>query len=127
MPAGLAKDRLPVVVSFMSPKPMSFTAHIDFMDEDGKRFSMPVTGTTDNSLLTNLAFIQVRGDTEGPGNSAAPPPTRQGPGTQPAAPHQSVHRQHFRLNSWPRNRPVGPRLAALHPRAHTSTHTLTAQ
>ncbi|EFJ49198.1 hypothetical protein VOLCADRAFT_90100 [Volvox carteri f. nagariensis] len=56
---GLAKDRLPVVVSFMSPKPMSFTANIDFMDEDGKRFSMSVTGTTDNSLLTHGAFMAV--------------------------------------------------------------------
>ncbi|GLI64998.1 hypothetical protein VaNZ11_008424 [Volvox africanus] len=56
---GLAKDRLPVVVSFMSPKPMSFTANIDFMDEDGKRFSMSVTGTTDNSLLTHGAFMGV--------------------------------------------------------------------
>ena len=45
----------------MSPKPMSFTANIDFMDEDGKRFSMSVTGTTDNSLLTHSAFMQVRG------------------------------------------------------------------
>ncbi|KXZ50888.1 hypothetical protein GPECTOR_14g137 [Gonium pectorale] len=56
---GLAKDRLPVVVSFMSPKPMSFTASIDFMDEDGKRFSISVTGTTDNSLLTHHAFMGV--------------------------------------------------------------------
>ncbi|GFR48568.1 hypothetical protein Agub_g10470, partial [Astrephomene gubernaculifera] len=56
---GLAKDRLPVVVSFMCPKPMSFTANIDFMDEDGKRFSMPVTGTTDNSLLTHHAFMEI--------------------------------------------------------------------
>ncbi|KAG2493472.1 hypothetical protein HYH03_008289 [Edaphochlamys debaryana] len=53
---GLAKDRLPVVVTFMSPKPMSFTANIDFMDEDGKRFSMSVTGTTDNSIMTTHAF-----------------------------------------------------------------------
>jgi hypothetical protein len=58
--AGLAKDRLPVVVSFESVKPMSFTANLDFMDEDGKRFSMPVTGTTDNSLLTHHAFAEVR-------------------------------------------------------------------
>lgn len=58
-PLGLAKDRLPVVVSFMSPKPMSFTANIDFMDEDGKRFSMSVTGTTDNSLLSHGAFMAV--------------------------------------------------------------------
>lgn len=54
---GIAKDKLPVVVTFSSSKPLSFTANIDFMDEDGKRYSLPVTGTTDNCLLTNQAFI----------------------------------------------------------------------
>lgn len=54
---GIAKDKLPVVVTFSSAKPLSFTANIDFMDEDGKRYSMPVTGTTDNCILTNQAFI----------------------------------------------------------------------
>ena len=29
---------------------MSFTAKIDFLDADGNRFSVPVTGATDNSL-----------------------------------------------------------------------------
>ena len=48
-----------MVVSFVSSKPISFTANIDFMDEDGKRFSMAVTGTTDNCLLTHMAFMDV--------------------------------------------------------------------
>lgn len=48
-------------MTFTSHKPMSFTANVDFMDEDGKRFSMPVTATTDNSLLTHHAFMAVSG------------------------------------------------------------------
>eukprot|EP00798_Chlamydomonas_sp_ICE-L_P015727 gene15727-21848_t len=45
---GIAKERLPVTVSFTSNKPLSFTANVDFMDEEGKRFSLPISGTTDN-------------------------------------------------------------------------------
>ena len=48
-----------MVVSFESHKPMSFTASIDFMDEEGKRYAIPVTAVADNCLLTNLSFIQV--------------------------------------------------------------------
>eukprot|EP01049_Picozoa_sp_SAG25_P000345 SAG25_NODE_11_length_28117_cov_24.264901_6_plen_2767_part_00 len=54
---GLSKERLLVEVSFASKKPMSFTAKIDFLDADGNRFSVPVTGTTDNSLFTVYPFI----------------------------------------------------------------------
>ena len=50
---GIAKQDLPVTVTFNSAKPLSFTASIDFMDEEGKRFSIPVTATTDNCLLTH--------------------------------------------------------------------------
>ena len=48
---GLSKERLLVEVSYTSSKPMSFTAKIDFLDADGNRFSVPVTGTTDNSQI----------------------------------------------------------------------------
>ena len=58
---GIAKQDLPVTVTFSSSKPLSFTANIDFMDEDGKRFSIPVTATTDNCLLTHEAFIKTNG------------------------------------------------------------------
>jgi hypothetical protein len=57
---GLAKEQLPVIVTFASPKPISFTANIEFMDEEGKRFSIPVTATADNCLLTHQAFMKVR-------------------------------------------------------------------
>ena len=51
-----------VQVSFMSPKPMAFTAKIDFLDADGNKFTLPVTGITDNSLLTLYPYILSLGD-----------------------------------------------------------------
>jgi hypothetical protein len=57
---GAGKDVLPVEVSFMSKKPLSFTANIDIMDNAGNKFSIPVTGTTDNSLLTVQPFLDWR-------------------------------------------------------------------
>jgi len=48
------------VVSFESSKPISFTANIDFMDEEGNRYSIPVTACADNCLITNQAFLEVR-------------------------------------------------------------------
>ncbi|KAK3255401.1 hypothetical protein CYMTET_35412 [Cymbomonas tetramitiformis] len=55
---GIAKERVPVELSFVSNKPMSFTANIEFIDEDGNRFSVPVTGTTDSCLLTTNSFVE---------------------------------------------------------------------
>ncbi len=49
-----------MVVSFESNRAVSFTANIDFLDEDGKRYSIPVSACADNCLLTNTAFVQVR-------------------------------------------------------------------
>ena len=55
---GIAKEKLPVVVSFQNIKSISFTANVVFLDEEGKRFALPITGTTDNSLLTIKPFIE---------------------------------------------------------------------
>ena len=57
---GIAKEKLPVIVSFANTKSMSITANVVFLDEEGKRFNLPITGTTDNSLLTIKPFIEVR-------------------------------------------------------------------
>ena len=35
---GIAKQHLPVELSFASEKPMTFTATLEFIDEDGNRF-----------------------------------------------------------------------------------------
>lgn len=49
---GLGVPQLPVVLSFSSKKPMSFTAKVFFIDEEGRRYGINVTGSTDNSPLT---------------------------------------------------------------------------
>lgn len=59
---GFAKERLPVDVSFASDQPLSFTANLDFFDDDGRKFSVPVTGTADNCLLTNHPFLTFNKD-----------------------------------------------------------------
>lgn len=56
---GLAKSRVPVHVSFSSPRPLAVTSAIDLLDEAGMRYSMPVTAITDNSLATHVAFWEV--------------------------------------------------------------------
>lgn len=56
---GIAKERLPVVVSFAAHKSISFTAKIDFIDELGNRFSQSVSGTADNCLLTTTGFYNL--------------------------------------------------------------------
>jgi hypothetical protein len=56
---GLARERLPVVVTFTSHRPVSFTANLEFMDEDGKRYSIPVSASTDAPILTCQAFLDV--------------------------------------------------------------------
>ena len=57
---GIAKERLPVVVACTATRSTSFTANVDFLDDDGKRYSLPVTGTTDASLLSIKPFLDVR-------------------------------------------------------------------
>ena len=59
---GVAKQRLPVEVSFVSKKPLSFTAAVDFLDEDGNRFSVPASGVTDNCALTLEPFVEANTD-----------------------------------------------------------------
>ena len=47
-----------VEASFKFSTPLSFTTFIEFIDDEGKRFQIPISGTTDNSLFTNFSFIQ---------------------------------------------------------------------
>jgi len=56
---GSARSRVPVEVSFLSNKPLSFTAKVPFLDGDGNRFTIAVTGTTDNSILTSQVCVCV--------------------------------------------------------------------
>ena len=43
---------------FTSSKPLSFTTFIDFFDDEGNKFSIPISGTTDNSIFTIFSFMQ---------------------------------------------------------------------
>lgn len=43
---------------FTSSKPLSFTTFIDFFDDEGNKFSIPISGTTDNSVFTIFSFMQ---------------------------------------------------------------------
>lgn len=70
---GLAKDRLPCVISFRSAVPTSFTAPIDFLDGDGRRFSLPVVGIAEPSALTCAQFFMANAhvlDVAAPDHSA---------------------------------------------------------
>lgn len=56
---GIAKDAVEVEVSFSCRKPLGFTANVDFLDDDGGRFALPVTGATDSCLLSLYPFLSV--------------------------------------------------------------------
>jgi len=55
---GVMKKKLKVEAVFSNKKPLSFTTHIDFYDEEGNKFPIPISGTTDNSLFTIFSFLQ---------------------------------------------------------------------
>ena len=55
---GVTKQKLKVEAVFTSPKPLSFTTFIDFFDDEGNKFSIPISGTTDNSMFTIFSFLQ---------------------------------------------------------------------
>ena len=46
-----------ITVSFMSKKPTAFTSIIELIDTDGTRFPLPVTATTDNSVITAQPYL----------------------------------------------------------------------
>ena len=54
---GVSRQRLMLAVAFTAKKPTAFTAPIDLVDTDGNCFSINVTCTTDNSLLTLQPFL----------------------------------------------------------------------
>ena len=48
----MAKSQLKVDVLFSHKKPLSFTTRVEFVDE-ARVYSIYISGTTDNCLLTN--------------------------------------------------------------------------
>ena len=54
---GINNPKLKVEISFISAEPISFTTRIDFEDDQKRIFSIFVSGTSDNSILTNYLFF----------------------------------------------------------------------
>eukprot|EP00606_Chrysophyceae_sp_TOSAG23-5_P001155 GSChrysophyteH2.ASY1.ANO1.1079.1 assembled CDS len=62
---GVSRERVRVVVSARQPAPMSWSGSIEFSDDDGERFNIQVSGSTDNSLMSNYAFVKTYTDNYG--------------------------------------------------------------
>ena len=54
---GVSKDKIMITVTFKSSKATAFTAFIELIDAQGNRFPLPVTATTDNSVLTVQNYL----------------------------------------------------------------------
>lgn len=54
---NMSKTKLAVEVEFMSPKPLSFSAKLEFADPDGNVYLLPISGTCDNSVLSTNTYL----------------------------------------------------------------------
>lgn len=56
---GVNKRQLFVIVKFMAKRPISFTCKLQLYDEatDCRTYSLPISGTADNSLLTTFSYL----------------------------------------------------------------------
>ena len=55
---GVTRKSVKVEAKYKHTKPFSFTTRIEFLDEYQNAFSIPISGTFDNCLLTNFPFLQ---------------------------------------------------------------------
>uniref|UniRef100_A0A0G4F070 Calponin-homology (CH) domain-containing protein n=1 Tax=Chromera velia CCMP2878 TaxID=1169474 RepID=A0A0G4F070_9ALVE len=55
---GSAKERCTVEVSFVSPKPVSFTAKVEILDSEDHAYPICISGTADNSVLTTHGYLE---------------------------------------------------------------------
>jgi len=62
MMTNVVNTRLPVELTFSAKNSMSFQTKIDFLDHNGNKFSIPVIGTTDASILTVFPFLQLHSE-----------------------------------------------------------------
>lgn len=53
-------EKIPVDISFVSLKPMSFSCIVEFSDTLGAKYCIRVAGTSDNSLLTIQSFLETK-------------------------------------------------------------------
>jgi hypothetical protein len=56
---GVNKRQLFLILKFIARRPISFTCKLELYDEatDCRIYSLPISGTADNSLLTNFAYL----------------------------------------------------------------------
>ena len=54
-----SKAALPAIMNFSSRQPLSFASRLDMLDVEGNRFGVPISGITDNSILTLWPFLLV--------------------------------------------------------------------
>ncbi len=54
---GISRQKVRVDLGWRFDKPISFTLLLTFKDDMGRRFRIPVSGTTDNSILTNYMYL----------------------------------------------------------------------
>ena len=50
------------IAYFTSEKPLAFTSKIDFYDNEGQKFSIRVSGSTDNCLFSTFSYIVSKSD-----------------------------------------------------------------
>jgi hypothetical protein len=55
---GITKNRLKFEAFLKKPKSLSFTTRIEFYDDPGRIYALPISGTADNSLFTNFSYLR---------------------------------------------------------------------
>jgi hypothetical protein len=59
---GITKPKIPVEVYFQSNKPISFSAKLEFLDNDTGSYTLPISGTTENCILTCHNYLHQFGE-----------------------------------------------------------------
>ena len=54
---GVAKSRLPMMITCLSDKPVSFSSTVTLIDHEGTEYTITVSGICENCLLTTSAFM----------------------------------------------------------------------
>jgi hypothetical protein len=54
---SITTNKLRVEAVFSHKKPLSFTTRIEFYDDGGQIYKIPISGTTDNCLFTNFPYM----------------------------------------------------------------------
>jgi hypothetical protein len=59
---GIGNEKVPVIISYSSDKPISLNTKLEFFDADGSSYSINLIGCSDNSVFTNYPFIKQYAD-----------------------------------------------------------------